>query len=245
MLLPDNSQNARGKLAVEISSNIRKYYSQLIFAAKTHSLDIKGLIEQLHTDSALHRQKAVSEKTASPSPSNKDFADEWEKLKSINSNAVSKLLEAKKRLDKADTPSEVLIQTKAYQLAAKNILSINPVLEKIRSVAPNVLNSIKQVKHELPVNSIDWLSPESCTEINKLRGSTDRNIDYLVKFHDKLISLAETSKQKMLIKQLESIAQGITQNKNKLDIIERLSPEFRKKLLSIKIAREKMIDRDF
>jgi len=98
----------------------------------------------------------------------------------------------------------------------------------------------------LPINPLQTLGWSPLAEVWSLclleTQSKDSAFKYLVKFKDRLTVVKGTSKEKMLVQQLESTAADIVKNKRSQDKLVKLAPKLASKL--VEFARYKSKQRD-
>ena len=113
---------------------------------------------------------------------------------------------------------------------------------RVKAIAPKLAADFEKVVQPPKEVKIDWLSSEYNTEFDSLKQSKDSAFKYLVKFKDRLTAVKGTSKEKMLVQQLESTAADIVKNKRSQDKLVKLAPKLASKL--VEFARYKSKQRD-
>lgn len=85
----------RCRLAEKINTNIAKHFYFIKYFSEKEGLSTQAVIDKIKVDAKSDRIHG--------------FSDEWERLKTIRSPAIERLLSAKLRLDKATTPQNITI----------------------------------------------------------------------------------------------------------------------------------------
>lgn len=113
------------------------------------------------------------------------------------------------------------------------------VFEKVKTTS-GLAKPTKEIK-------IDWISDKFNDEFDALSKSKDLEHQYLVKFRDKLKDISNESYEKILIKQLDSLAMNIGKLKSKREELKKLAPNLFLRLQAfVKFkSRQKEIGRDF
>ena len=95
----------RYEIAQKINTDLNKYFSSIQYFAEKQDLSTQIVIDRIKSDA-----KSIDHST---------FANEWERLKTIDSHTVERILITKIRLDRAIEPLSKEIQTRGFENAVK------------------------------------------------------------------------------------------------------------------------------
>src|SRR5436190_11259542 len=124
------------------------------------------------------------------------------------------------------------------------------VINKLANQHERVFETIKtasglaKTAEEIKIN---WISEEFNGEFDALRKSKDLEHQYLVKFRDKLKNSSNKSYEKILMKQLDSLAMNIGKLRAKQESLKKFAPNLSSRLgaLAKFKSRQKEVGRDF
>jgi DNA mismatch repair ATPase MutS len=155
----------------------------------------------------------------------------------LNLNRVSD-----RALEKLATQHEWAILVKDYLAQSQE-----RVFKKVKTIAPELAKTFEKINAPIKEVTINWASEEFNDEFDALRKSKDSNHQYLVKFRDKLKDDTYKQYEKMLTKQLDSLAMNIGEVKSRQESLKKLAPNLSAKLEAfVKFkTRQKEIGRDF
>ncbi len=161
------------EMAKKINDDLNEYFSSIKYFAKKQDLSAQIVIDRIKEDAKLIDHSHT-------------LANEWERLKTIDSHAVERILIAKTRLDRAAEPLSKEIQTRGFENAVKVLCRQKSVFEKVKAIAPELSKTFEKINEPPKEVAINWTSEEFNDEFDVLRKSKDSNHQYLVKFRDKL-----------------------------------------------------------
>ncbi|HEY2566769.1 MAG TPA: Ti-type conjugative transfer relaxase TraA, partial [Candidatus Aquirickettsiella sp.] len=121
--LTQSREFARYEIAQKINTDLNKYFSSIQYFAEKQSLSIQIVIDRIKNDA-----KSIDYSHT--------LANEWERLKTIDSHTVERVLIAKTRLDRAVEPLSKEIQTRGFENAVKALCRQESVFEKVKVIAP-------------------------------------------------------------------------------------------------------------
>lgn len=231
--LTQSKASVRYEIAQKINTDLNKYFSYIQYFAEKQDLSIQIIIDRIKSDV----------KSIDHSPT---LDDEWERLKTIDSHTVEQILIAKIRLDRAVEPLSKEIQTRAFENAVKALCRQESVFEKVKMIVPELSKTFEKINAPIKKVTIHWVSDEFNGDFDALRKSKDLEHQYLVKFRDKLKDISNKSYEKILMKQLHSLAINIGKLKAKQERLKKFAPNLSAKLeafVKFKI-RQKEIGRD-
>ena len=155
----------------------------------------------------------------------------------LNLNRVSD-----RALEKLATQHERAILVKDYLAQSQE-----RVFKKVKTIAPELAKTFEKINTPIKEVTINWTSEEFNDEFDALRKSKDSKHQYLVKFRDKLKNNSYKQYEKMLTKQLDSLAMNIGEVKSRQESLKKLAPNLFSKLEAfVKFkTRQKEIERDF
>lgn len=221
------------EMAKKINSDLNEHFSAIKYFAEKQDLSAQIVIDRIKNDakSIEHSHKV---------------ANEWERLKTIDSHAVKQILIAKSRLDKAKDPLNIEIQERGFEDSVKDLCRQERVFEKVKAIAPELSKIFEKINEPPREVTINWTAEEFNDEFEALRKSKDSNHQYLVKFRDKLKNDTYKQYEKMLIKQLDSVAINIGKFNSSHESFKKLAPNLFVKLEAfVKFkSRQKEIGRD-
>ncbi len=221
------------EMAKKINTDLNEHFSAIKYFAEKQDLSAQIVIDRIKEDAKLIDHPHT-------------LANEWERLKTIDSHAVERILIAKTRLDRAAEPLSKEIQTRGFENAVKALCRQKSIFEKVKAVAPELSKTFEKINEPPKEVTINWTSEEFNDEFDALRKSKDSNHQYLVKFRDKLKNDSYKQYEKMLTKQLDSLAMNIGEFKSRQEILKKLAPNLSVKLEAfVKFkTRQKEIGRD-
>ena len=222
------------EMAKKINTDLNEHFSAIKYFAEKKDLSAQIVIDRIKEDARLIDHPHT-------------LANEWERLKTIDSHTVEQVLIAKSRLDKAKDPLNIEIQERGFEDAIKDLCRQKSVFEKVKAVAPELSKTFEKINEPPKEVAINWTSEEFNADFDALRKSKDSNHQYLVKFRDKLKNDTYKQYEEMLIKQLDSLAMNIGAVKSRQESLKKLAPNLSAKLEAfVKFkTRQKEIERDF
>ena len=221
-------------MAKKINDDPNEYFSAIKYFAEKQDLSAQIVIDRVKSDArSIDHSYTVT--------------NEWERLKTIDSHTVEQVLIAKSRLDKAKDPLNIEIQERGFEDAIKDLCRQKSVFEKVKAIAPELSKTFEKINEPPKEVAINWTSEEFNDEFDVLRKSKDSNHQYLVKFRDKLKNDSYKEYEKMLTKQLDSLAMNIGEVNSRQESLKKLAPNLSAKLEAfVKFkTRQKEIGRDF
>ncbi|HEY2566757.1 MAG TPA: Ti-type conjugative transfer relaxase TraA, partial [Candidatus Aquirickettsiella sp.] len=121
--LTQSNEFARYEIAQKINTDLNKYFSSIQYFSEKQSLSTQIVIDRIKNDA-----KSIDYSHT--------LANEWERLKTIDSHTVERVLIAKTRLDRAVEPLSKEIQTRGFENAVKALCRQESVFEKVKVIAP-------------------------------------------------------------------------------------------------------------
>ena len=158
------------------------------------------------------------------------FIDEWERVKTIRSPAIERLLTAKSRLDKATTLQNITIQSRGFETAVKILYRQEKLASKLKTIAPNLAQAFEKIHKPTKTIIIDWKSDKFDVEFDALRKANDNKLQYLAKFRDLLKSAKDKNQEKRLIQRLDTLTMDIFKSKLRQTELKKLVPNLASKL---------------
>jgi Ti-type conjugative transfer relaxase TraA len=231
--LTQSNEFARYEIAQKINTDLNKYFSSIQYFSEKQSLSTQIVIDRIKNDA-----KSIDYSHT--------LANEWERLKTIDSHTVERVLIAKTRLDRAVEPLSKEIQTRGFENAVKALCRQESVFEKVKVIAPELSKTFEKINAPIKEVNINWVSEEFNDEFDTLRKSKASHHQYLVKFRDYLKNNPNQQQAKVIEKRLNSLAMDIGKFKAKIDNLKKLAPILSAKLeafVKFKI-RQKEIGRD-
>jgi len=220
-------------MAKKIKSDLNEYFSSIKYFAEKQDLSAQKVIDRIKGD-------------AESIDHSHTLADEWMRLKTLDSHTVERILIAKARLDRATESLSKEIQTRGFENAVKALYRQESVFEKVKAIAPELSKIFEKINEPLREVTINWTAEEFNDEFEALRKSKDSNHQYLVRFRDKLKNDTYKQYEKMLTKQLDSLAINIGKFNSSHESFKKLAPNLFVKLEAfVKFkSRQKEIGRD-
>ena len=232
--LTQSKESVRHEIAQKINTDLNKYFSSIQYFAEKQDLSTQIIIDRIKNDV----------KSIDRSPT---LADEWERLKTIDSHTVERVLITKTRLDRAVEPFSKEIQTRSFENAVKALCRQESVFEKVKVLVPELSKTFEKINAPIKKVTINWVSDEFNGDFDSLRKSKDSHHQYLVKFRDYLKNNPNKQQGKVIEKRLDSLAMDLGKFKSRMENLKKLAPNLSVKLdafVKFKI-RQKEIGRDF
>ncbi len=231
--LTQSKEFSRYEIAQKINTDLNKYFSSIQYFAEKQDLSTQRVIDRIKSDAQFidHSHR---------------LANEWERLKTIDSHTVERVLVAKTRLDRAVEPLSKKIQTRGFENAVKALCRQERVFEKVKVLAPELSKTFEKINEPPKEVAINWVSEEFNDEFDALRKSKDSHHQYLVKFRDYLNNNPNQQQGKVIEKRLNSLAMDIGKFKARIENLKKLAPNLAIKLETfVKFgSRQKEVGRD-
>lgn len=231
--LTQSKASVRYEIAQKINTDLNKYFSHIQYFAEKQDLSTQIIIDRIKSDV----------KSIDHSPT---LDDEWERLKTIDSHTVERILIAKTRLDRTVEPFSKEIQTRDFENAVKTLCRQESVFEKVKVIVPELSKTFEKINATIKEVTINWVSDEFNSDFDSLRKSKDSHHQYLVKFRDYLKNNPNKQQGKVIEKRLDSLAMDLAKFKSRMENLKKLAPNLSLKLeafVKFKI-RQKEIERD-
>lgn len=231
--LTQSKEFAQYEIDQKIKTDLNKYFSSIQYFAEKQDLSTQRVIDRIKNDT-----KSIDHSHT--------LANEWERFKTIDSHTVEWVLIAKSRLDKTKDPLNIEIQERSFENSVKDLCRQERVFEKVKTVAPELSKTFEKINEYPKEVAINWTAEEFNSEFDALRESKDSHHQYLVKFRDKLKNDTYRQYEKMLTKQLDSLAINIGKFNSSHESLKKLAPNLSAKLeVFVKFkTRQKEIGRD-
>lgn len=205
------------QMAKKINNDLNEHFSAIKYFSEKENLSAQIVIDRIKSDG-----KSIDHSHT--------LANEWQRLKTIDSHTVEQVLIAKSRLDKAKDPLNIDIQKRGFESAVKDLCRQKSMFEKVKAIAPELSKTFEKINEPPKEFAINWAAEEFNGEFDALRKSKDSNHQYLVKFRDKLKNDSYKQHEKMLAKQLDSLAMNIGEVKSRQESLKKLAPNLSAKL---------------
>lgn len=222
------------EMAKKINNDLNEHFSAIKYFAEKQDLSTQIVIDRIKSDA-----KSIDHPHT--------FANEWERLKTIDAHAIERILIAKTRLDRATESLSKEIQTRGFENAVKALYRQESVFEKVKAIAPELSKTFEKINEPPREVTINWTAEEFNDEFEALRKSKDSNHQYLAKFRNYLKNNTDKQQEKRLIQRLESLAMNIGEFKSRQENLKKLAPNLSAKLNAFVTfkSRQKEIGRDF
>jgi Ti-type conjugative transfer relaxase TraA len=230
--LTQSKEFVRYEIAQKINTDLNKYFSSIQYFAEKQDLSTQIVIDRIKSDA-----KSIAYSHT--------LADEWERLKTIDSHTVERILIAKTRLDRAVEPLSKEIQTRGFENAVKALCRQESVFEKVKVIAPELSKTFEKINAPIKEVTINWTAEEFNGEFDILKKSKDSQHQYLVKFRDYLKNNPNQQQGRVIEKRLNSLAMDIGKFKSRIENLKKFAPNLSAKLeVFVKFNRQKEIGRD-
>lgn len=222
------------EMAKKINDDLNEYFSSIKYFAEKQDLSAQIVIDRIKEDAKFIDHSHT-------------LANEWERLKTIDSRTVEWVLIAKSRLDKAKDPLNIEIQERGFEDSVKDLCRRESIFEKVKMIAPELSKTFEKINAPIKEVTINWTAEEFNDEFDALRKSKDSNHQYLAKFRAYLKNNTDKQQEKRFIRRLESLAMNIGKFKSRQESLKKLAPTLSAKLEAfVKFkTRQKEIGRDF
>lgn len=211
------SSIVRRELAEKINTDLKNYFSAIRYHSEKEGSSTKELLERIKAD-------------IKPIDRTYDLNDEWERLGTVKSAVIERVIIAKSRLDKAKKPQSIAIQTRGFENAVKTLCRQEKLFSELKVRVPELAKTFEKINNPVKEVTIDWKSDELDAVFDKIKASSDSKLQYLSKLHSLLKNIKNEGQEKILIRRLESMSIDIVKSKVQLENIKRLVPTFSSKL---------------
>lgn len=232
-LIMQSKEFTQYEIAQKINTDLNKYFSSIQYFAEKQSLSTQIVIDRIKNDAKyIDRSQTLT--------------NEWERLKTIDSHTVERVLIAKTRLDRAVEPLSKKIQTRGFKNAVKTLCSQESVFEKVKIIAPELSKIFEKINEPPKEVTINWTAEEFNNDFDALRKSKDSHHQYSVKFRDYLKNNPNQQQGKVIEKRLNSLAMDLGKFRSRIENLKKLAPILSTKLEAfVKFrSRQKEVGRD-
>lgn len=185
-------------------------------------------------------------KTTKPEKTDKNKKDsineEWKRLATIKSPIIEQILDAKSRVDKATKSFEQDIYQNSFDHAVSALCSQEKLLSQVKTIAPTLAQSFEQMHQPRKKASIDWRANEFDEAFKSLAQSDNPQFQLFAKLRNQLHDNKDSSKEKLFMNQLESMAMDFARYPTTLTKINSIAPKLVDNIKSFAKAKSKERD---